>query len=173
MDKRLNLNKSIPNLHTHYTGIQVMQRDKGRPEVAIMLSQMCSCQIALIMFMFDYYLTFVYYLKSQYSIRELRSILYGLLLPQKHSNYSGNLIVRTIVILNGRNDSIALPQSVLGDIRQLTECLRPVTSLYTTGHGVDSLNQYKFILLGSMLTPIKISSLNYHVILVAQPQFKR
>ena len=147
MIKSLNLNKSIPNLHTHYTGIQGMQRDKGRPEVAIMLSQMCSCQLALMMFMFDYYLTFVCYLKSKYSIRELRSILYGLLLPQKHSAYSGNPIVRTTVILNGKKDSTVLPQSVLGNDRQPTECFCPATSLYTTGHGVDSLNQYTFILL--------------------------
>ena len=121
------------------------------------------------MFMFEYYITFVYYIKSKYSICELRSILYGLLLPQKHSNYSRNLIVRTIVILNGRKDSTGTPSSVLGDVRHLTNRFCPVTSVYTRGHGVDSLNQYKFILLGSMLTPIKISSLNYHVILVAQP----
>ena len=137
MNKSLNQNNSIPNLHAHYTGIQGMQRDKGRPEVAIMLSQMCSCQVALMMFMFDYYLTFVYYLKSKYSIRELRSILYGLLLPQKHSNYSRNVILRTIVILNGRKESTDVPWSVFGDVRQLTNGLCPVTSLYTTGHRVD------------------------------------
>ena len=134
---------------------------------------MCSCQLALMMFMFDYYLTFVYYLKSKYSIRELRSILYGLLLPQKHSNYSGNLIVRTIVILNGRNDSIDLPECFLGGGRQLTECLRPARLYIAQLSEVDSFNQYKFILLRYMLTWIRIFRLNYEVLLVAQPYFKR
>ena len=46
-----------------------------------------------------------------------------------------------------QEESTDVPWSVLGNVRQLTNGLCPVTSLYTTGHGVDSLNQYKFILL--------------------------
>ena len=134
---------------------------------------MCSCQLALMVFMFDYYLTFVCYLTSKYSIRQLRSILYGLLLPQKHSNYTGNLIVRTLVILNGRNDSIDLLECFLGVDRQLTECLRPARPYIAQLNGVDSFNKYKFILLWYMLTWIMISRLNYEVLLVAQPYFKR
>ena len=97
--------------------------------------------------MFEYYIIFVYHIKSKYSICELRSNLYGLLLPQKHSNYSRNLIIRTTVILNGMKDSTDSPSSVLGDVPKLTARCCVVTAVYTTGHGVDSLNQYKFILL--------------------------
>ena len=119
--------------------------------------------------MFEYYLTFVYYIKSKYSICELRSILYGSLLPQKHSNYSRKLIVRTIGFLNDRKDITGASTSVLGDLGHLTNHFWPGTAVYTRGRGVDRLNQYEFIFLGSMLTPIKVSSLNYHVILVTQP----
>ena len=40
-------------------------------------------------------------------------------------------------------------------------------------YGVDSFNQYKLIMLSYMLTLINISRLNYEVLLVAQPYFKR
>ena len=71
--------------------------------------------------------------------------------------------------MNDRKESTGAPSCVHDVLRQMTNHFWPGPGVYTRGRGVDRLNQYEFIFLGSMLTPIKVSSLNYHVILVTQP----
>ena len=111
--------------------------------VVVELCACCQRQIKKI----NEFSIFNYYLMSKYSIQVLWSILYSLTLPQKHSNYSGNLELVTTVILVGMNGSMDLLLYMAAVDGQLNHSLHQEIYMYHSSTALTHFNQYKLILL--------------------------